>query len=351
MTTNNENTIKRVNNREECKYCCNKLSSFDWLNELHFVRENDIPDYVEVRFKSIRKCFCRNENKLKLYTGETVVVETPTGYDIGIVGLVSNLVKLQMKKKGISYGSEEVLPIVRLANERDKATWSETKKVEYETMIKAREISKELGLQMKIDDVEYQYDKKKVTFYYTAEGRVDFRELIKIFAKTFHSKIEMRQIGIRQESARVGGIGDCGRELCCSSWLTEFHTVPTIAARQQNLYLNPGKLSGQCSRLKCCLNYELDAYFEKMENFPPDTTIIATQKGNAKVFKMDILKEIMYFGFDNVLGAELIPIHINDVKKLIEMNKNNIIPSDLSEWEQKTADKVSFVNTLSINEY
>jgi len=344
---NNHNISNRAGNREECKYSCNKLSVFDWLNELEYTSVNYVPDYVEIRFKSIRKEFCKNSNLIRLTTGDVVVVETPSGYDIGIVSLVSSLVQLQMAKKGNHVKSQEMNTIVRIASEKDRIQWREVKASEYETMIKARELSKELGLQMKIDDVEFQFDKKKVTFYYTADARVDFRELIKVFAKTFKSKIEMRQIGIRQESARVGGIGDCGRELCCSSWLTSFHSVPTIAARQQNLYLNPTKLTGQCSRLKCCLNYELDAYFEKMEKFPPETTVLVTQKGNAKVLKMDILREIMYFSFENNSVMIAIPIHINDVKKIIEMNAKKNFPPDLSEFEIKNADKITVLNTFT----
>jgi len=347
MLTNNNHKTNRVNNREDCKYSCNKLSTFDWLDELHFTDINYIPDYAEVRYKSIRKEICKNTNRIKLSSGDVVIVETPSGYDIGIISLVSSLVQLQMNKKSINNKNGEINTILRIASEKEKIQWREVKSSEYETMIKARELSRELGLQMKIDDVEFQFDRKKVTFYYTADARVDFRELIKVYAKTFKSKIEMRQIGIRQESARVGGIGDCGRELCCSSWLTEFHSVPTIAARQQNLYLNPGKLSGQCSRLKCCLNYELDAYFEKMENFPPESTILATQKGNAKVLKMDILKEIMYFAYDNTAVIIAIPIHIDNVKKIIEMNKKNIKPPDLSEFEIVNADKITVLNSLS----
>jgi cell fate regulator YaaT (PSP1 superfamily) len=216
--------------------------------------------------------------------------------------------------------------ILRIATERDKQNWEEIKKQEYTSMIKARQIARDLNLQMKFNDVEFQADRKKVTFYYTAEGRVDFRELIKVFAKTFRTKIEMRQIGIRQESGRVGGIGDCGRELCCSAWLTNFTSVPTIAAKQQNLYLNPAKLSGQCSRLKCCLNYELDSYLEAFESFPDENIQIHTKDGVAKVFKIDILKSWMYFIIEDSSLSNPFPVKVADVKRMLKMNSKRQKP-------------------------
>ncbi|MFC2114483.1 stage 0 sporulation family protein [Bacteroidota bacterium] len=320
INLNNKNT----RSREKCRYCCNKLDTFDWMNSFQYPDNASIPEIVEVRFKSVRKIFCKNPEKIKLDIGDYVVVESSSGVDIGVISLVSNLVKIQMKNRGYCAESDFTYSILRIANEKDLKNWEEVKNLEYSTMIKARQLSKELNLAMKINDVEFQADKKKATFYYTAEGRVDFRELIKVFAKNFRTKIEMRQIGIRQESGRVGGIGDCGRELCCSSWLTDFTTVPTIAAKQQNLYLNPAKLSGQCSRLKCCLNYELDSYLEAFENFPDENIILQTDKGKARVFKIDILKGWMWFMLENADTASPVPLHITNVNKIIDMNKKNI---------------------------
>lgn len=331
MSTN-RSALKWMTNREECKYCCNKLSTFDWQEELKYTSNQYIPEYVEVRFKSVKKHFCKNENRYRIHTGDILVVEFPTGIDVGIASLVSPLVYRQMKKRNIDINNYEFPKILRHAGEKEKQMWHENKEKENIFLLKARQIASDLKLQMKIDDIEIQSDTKKTTFYYTAEGRVDFRELIKIYAKEFKTKIEMRQIGIRQESARVGGIGDCGRELCCSSWLTEFNSVPTIAAKQQNLYLNPAKLSGQCGRLKCCLNYELDVYYEMYEKFPPENTILKTKNGNAIVFKLDILKEIMYFTYENNQDSEIIPVHVDQVRKIIEMNNQDIYP-DLSEFK------------------
>ncbi|HPD63939.1 MAG TPA: regulatory iron-sulfur-containing complex subunit RicT [Bacteroidia bacterium] len=336
--TSNKTLQRWMVSREECKYCCNKLSTFDWQEELKFTNNQYIPEFVEVRFKSTKKLICKNINKYRIHTGDILVVEFPTGNDVGIVSLASPLVYRQIKKKNIDIEHYEFPKILRHAGEKDKQIWQENINKEYEVLLKARKIAADLKLQMKLDDIEIQSDGKKTTFYYTAEGRVDFRELIKVYAREFKTKIEMRQIGIRQESGRVGGIGDCGRELCCSSWLTEFNSVPTIAAKQQNLYLNPSKLSGQCGRLKCCLNYELDAYYEIYEKFPSENTVLKTKNGNAVVFKLDILREIMYFTYEDSREVEVVPVHINQVKQIMEMNKKNIYP-DLAEYKAETSKK------------
>ena len=323
-----------LKSRENCNYCCNKLATYDWLSEIEYFEKTPVPEFVEVRFKNTRKLFCRNINKLVLKIGDIVVIETPTGHDIGIVSLVSILVIKQMKKRNISTNSPNILNIVRIASLKDIERWEDYKRKEYDTMIESRKIAAELNIQMKINDVEIQGDGKKTTFYYTADARIDFRELIKRYAKAFKNKIEMRQIGIRQESGRVGGLADCGKELCCSVWLTEFTSVPTVAAKQQNLYLNPSKLSGQCGRLKCCLNYELDNYLEAFEKFPAEDIVLHTQRGNAKVMKLDILKGIMWFCYDNENNLHPIPIHISKVFEIIDMNKRNIKPNDLSAFEE-----------------
>mgnify|MGYP006280093459 FL=1 len=272
------------------------------------------------------------------------MVQTQTGIDAGYVSMKGPLVKLQMKKRGIKENSESVVTILRKAHEKDISTYKEAKSRELPTMYKTRRIAKELGLVMKISDIEFQADNRKATFFYTADGRVDFRELIKHLAKEFRVKIEMRQIGLRQEAGRLGGIGDCGRELCCSTWLTDFNTVSTSAAKAQNLFLNPLKLSGQCGRLKCCLNYELDVYLEALENFPREDTILKTKAGNARVAKTDILKGTMVFSIQNKeMGINnYYNLTIDDVNKVIKLNKNGKIPEDLSNFaviEEKPAEK------------
>lgn len=324
-----------IPSRRNCRHNCDKLSSADWLSYFNDPEYQNTPKFVEVRFKNTKKGFYKNSNNLRLEVGDIVAVESPTGYDIGLVSLSSDLVISKMKNKNLDENSENVLNVFRLAGSHDLHLWEEAKSIEYETLLKSREIAKELKLEMKINDIEYQGDKKKATFYYTAEGRVDFRELIKQYAKTFRIKVEMRQIGIRQEAGRLGGIADCGRELCCSTWLTDFNTVPTIAAKQQNLYMNPAKLSGQCGRLKCCLNYELDTYLEASNEFPEQEIVLKTKKGDAKVIKIDLLKGIMWFLMegDNI---ETSPhaLTISEVKKIIELNKRKIYPNDLSEFSK-----------------
>lgn len=267
--------------------------------------------------------------------GDVVVIETSTGLDVGMVSLASKLVENQIRRKEISL-SADLLPVVlRHATLRDLQMLKEARGSEYETLLLARRFSKELKLDMKINDVEFQADKKKVTFYYTAEGRVDFRELIKVYAKNFRSKIEMRQIGIRQEAGRVGGIGDCGREICCSGWLTDFTTVPTIAAKQQNLYLNPSKLSGQCSRLKCCLNYELDIYLEALEKFPDENVTLRCEKATFKSTKIDILRGVMWFVNAGESDNNFYPVALPNINKILELNKKKQYPVDLSNFVEK----------------
>jgi len=306
--------------------CRNKLLTYDWLEPYHYHETERIPKIVEVRFKSTRKGFYKNPNKLRLSVNDTVLVETTTGYDIGFVSLSSDLVYRQVKNKEVDIRGD--LPaILRLPGISDIHTWHEAMNREQQTKLKARQLAKELGLVMKINDIEYQADNKKATFFYTAEGRIDFRELIKVLASTFRIKIEMKQIGIRQEAGRVGGIGECGRELCCSCWLCNFTTVPTVAAKQQNLYLNPSKLSGQCGRLKCCLNYELDTYLEAFEAFPDENITLQTAKGTAKVFKIDILNKVMWFILEGQGEIQPWALTTDSVRKFLEMNKKGVKPS------------------------
>lgn len=311
---------------------CNKLNTFDWLSHI------DLPDYgsydlVEVSFKNgARKEIYKKPEFVYISTGDYVAVEsTASGYDIGQVSLMGELVLLQLKKHRLK--DNAVLPnILRVANERDLERLNNARESEREAMIRARVIVRDLGLEMKIGDVEYQGDKRKITFYYTADGRVDFRELIRVFAREYKVKIEMRQIGARQESARIGGIGSCGRELCCSTWLTNFKSVSTVAARYQNLAINQSKLSGQCGRLKCCLNYELNTYLEVLQEFPKNVNTIKTKKGNAVLIKTDIFKRIMYFAYRTEFGiSEVHQLSVEQVKELNNQNKKGILPENLKD--------------------
>lgn len=309
------------------------LDVHDWLANVTFEDEEQISPKVEVQFKATRKEIYSNPRQLDLENGDLVVTETDTGYDVGTVTMKGELVKLQMKKKRISEEAE--LPqILRKANEQDQETYKEAKSRELPIMFETRRFAKELGLVMKVSDVEVQGDNRKATFYYTANGRVDYRELIKRLGREFKVKVEMKQIGLRQEAGRIGGIGDCGRELCCSTWLTEFNAVPTVAAKYQNLFLNPLKLSGQCGRLKCCLNYELETYLEALEDFPSEETTLDTQKGRAKVFKIDILKRLLWFYFpgDAPNSNKTYELTAESVKGIIEMNQKGEQPVDLEDF-------------------
>lgn len=321
---------------------CNKLNTYNWLSDICFVDDKHVPDIVEVRFKGTRKGFYQNAHQHDLHIGDPVVVDTSSGgYDLGFVSLTGELVPLQMKKYGVEADHRKMLTIQRVAREEDLEIWEAGKNREHETMVAARRSASELGLVMKISDVEYQGDGNKAIFYYTADGRVDFRELIKVLARTFRVKVEMRQIGLRQEAGRLGGIGSCGRELCCSTWLTDFNSVPTTAARYQNLFLNPLKLSGQCGRLKCCLNYELDTYLEALEDFPKDNTILQTKKGKATVMKTDILTRQMWFTIRNDDPATPNPVYqlsVDDVHTVLEMNRRGEHPEDLDDFTVEEED-------------
>jgi len=288
----------------------------------------DTYEIVEVSFKNgARKQFFRNQTSTS--TGDMVIVDTGNGYDVGRISLSGDLVRLQMKKKRT--GEDTVTQeVVRKANERDLERLQEAREQELPTMVRARAITRMLNLDMKVGDVEFQGDLRKATFFYTAEGRVDFRELIRHFAKEFKVKIEMRQIGARQESARVGGIGSCGRELCCSTWLSDFKSVSTGAARYQNLAINQSKLSGQCGRLKCCLNYELDTYMDALEQFPSHAERIETKAGRAILIKTDIFKKLLYYVYEGESGkGKLFAIDLAQVKEIIRMNASGEKPIDL----------------------
>ncbi len=310
---------------------CNKLSVFDWLADMRLPQGDKPFDILEVRFKNSRKEFYKNTIDQNFHVGDLVVVEATSGHDVGVVSLSGELVRIQMKKKEVKHDSPEVRKVYRKARPADIDKWREAQAMEVETMYKARTLAIAHGLQMKISDVEYQGDKTKAVFYYTADARVDFRELIKSMASQFNIRVEMKQIGARQEASRLGGIGSCGRELCCSTWLTDFRTVNTSAARYQQLSLNPQKLAGQCGKLKCCLNYELDSYLDAIKDFPQtDNLKLNTQKGRAFHQKTDIFKRQMWFSYEDSPSV-FVAMTVDRVKQIAEMNKQGVQPETLVE--------------------
>lgn len=307
---------------------CSKMEVYDWLADLGLPEQKF--NIYELSFKNgARKGYFRNDKKIELYTGDMVVVDATSGYDIGKISLSGELVKIQMKKYKVKEDDEEIKSILRIAKEHELKLLDDARSKEKETMLSARILARNLGLQMKLGDVEYQADHKKATFYYTADGRVDFRELIKVLATEFKVRIEMRQIGARQEAGRVGGIGACGRELCCSSWLTSFKSVNTSAARYQNLSINQSKLSGQCGRLKCCLNYELDSYLDALKHFPEKADQIETEAGIAYSVKTDVLKGLIFYAYPKT--GTFYPVPIETVRTILEMNTAGKKPKDLLE--------------------
>ncbi len=313
---------------------CNKMNVFDWLSDM------DVPvmkrfDVVEVKFKGGRKEYFRNINQLELHTGDYVVCEMASGYHIGAVSLQGDLVRLQMVKKKVA-NDDNLKSIYRVANQRDLEKHEQSIARDLTTMYRAREMVKELKINMKLSDVEFQSDNTKATFYYSADERVDFRELIKVLAGEFKARIEMRQISLRQEAGRLGGLGACGRELCCSTWLTDFKNITTSAARYQNLSLNPTKLSGQCGRLKCCLNYELETYIDALKDIPHVDAPLQTQKGKAHLQKTDIFKKIMWFGYEND-STTWHPITLDQVNQILKMNAKGEKPVSLDVLEIQEA--------------
>ncbi|WP_155907405.1 PSP1 domain-containing protein [Lunatimonas lonarensis] len=306
---------------------CNKMNSFDWLSHMG-LPEVDRFDIVEVKFKGGRKEYFRNVDYLHLTTGDPVVVDVPNGHHIGFVSLQGELVRLQMQKRKVK-NDDNILRIYRVANQKDLDKWQEAKNRELPTLYRSKQIIDELGLKMKLSDVEYQSDNSKATFYYSADDRVDFRELIKMLAAEFKIRVEMRQISLRQEAGRLGGIGVCGRELCCSTWIHDFKSVTTSAARYQNLSLNPSKLSGQCGRLKCCLNYELDSYMSALKDIPQVDKPLLTESGNAKLQKTDIFRKLMWFSYNDDNNWH--SIDCERVAVILEMNSQGKIPFNLKQ--------------------
>lgn len=314
---------------------CNKLGVFDWLGNMQLPSGAAPYDIVEVRFKNSRKAFYRNAKNLSLHVGDVIAVEASPGYDIGVVSVVGELARIQVKKKAPGLKPLETKKIFRTANEDDMEKWVRARNLEKEVMFQSRTLALNLNLNMKISDVEYQGDLTKATFYYTADDRVDFRQLIKDMAETFKIRIEMRQIGSRQEASRLGGIGSCGRELCCSTWLTDFRSVSTSAARYQQLSLNPQKLAGQCGKLKCCLNYELDMYLDAIKSFPTVETKLYTEKGIAFHVKTDVFKRLMWYMYEG--GSGLIALEPERVQEIKAMNEKKQKPQDLKDFARETA--------------
>jgi cell fate regulator YaaT (PSP1 superfamily) len=298
---------------------CSKLATTDWLKDIPGA--NNFNDIIEVRFKNTRKGYYRNAHNIKFRNGDVVAVEASPGHDIGVVSLTGELVLRQLLKYGISKDSEELKKVYRKAKPADIDKWKDSILLEHDTMIRSRQLADDLGLGMKIGDVEYQGDKTKAIFYYIADERVDFRQLIRVLADAFKVRIEMRQIGARQEAGRIGGIGSCGRELCCASWMTSFVSVTTNAARHQEVSLNPQKLAGQCGKLKCCLNYELNAYLDAQKDFPDRNAVLETVDGDAYHQKTDIYRNLFWYGFERENASNLVPVPVERVKEIIRLNR------------------------------
>ena len=305
-----------------------QLNTYDWLADVPGNAKNT--DLVEVQFKNTRKCYYHNVNNLDLRKGDIVAVEANPGHDIGVVTLTGELVKLQIKKANLK-SADDIKRIYRIAKPVDMDKYEEAKSREHATMIQSRQIAKDLGLDMKIGDVEYQGDGNKAIFYYIADERVDFRQLIKVLAETFHVRIEMKQIGARQEAGRIGGTGPCGRELCCATWMKNFISVSTTAARFQDISLNPQKLAGMCAKLKCCLNYEVDDYMEASRRLPPKDMVLQTQDADYFMFKTDILAGLITYSTDKRTAANLETISAERAQEIIDLNKQGEKPLSLQE--------------------
>ena len=318
---------------------CNKMNTFDWFADIPLT-DNFNFNLVEISFKNgARKGFYRNDKKIELFRGDKVVLEASQGFDLGEVSLSGELVKIQMKKKDVKESADTIRNILRKATEEDIKRMQMLRGKEKAMLVKARVISRSLNLEMKVGDIEFQGDGKKATFFYTADNRIDFRELVKQYAGAFKVKIEMRQIGARQEAGRIGGMGSCGRELCCSTWLSDFESVSTGAARYQQLSINTDKLSGQCGRLKCCLNFELDTYMDALKSIPKNPDKIRTKEGTAYLRKTDIFKKELTYNIDR--SNKYYKLSAEDVATLIQMNKKGEHPNSLSDFNivEETKDK------------
>jgi cell fate regulator YaaT (PSP1 superfamily) len=307
---------------------CNRMNVHDWLSNLPFSDPAGSCKIVEITFNNgSRKDFYRNTTVHVFEKGDLVAVEGVSGFDVGTINLTGEIVRLQMKKRNADETDPDIKKVLRRATDKDIEIWQQNKDREKEALIRARAIARQIGLEMKLTEVEIQADGRKATFFYIADDRVDFRELIKVYAKEFRVKVEMRQIGARQEAAKVGGIGSCGRELCCATWLTDFKSVNTTAARYQNLSINQSKLSGQCGRLKCCLNYELDIYLDALQHFPDNADTLQVAKGTAILIKKDIFKNLMWYTLPD--STKQYPLTIDRVRKIKQMNEQGHVPDEL----------------------
>jgi cell fate regulator YaaT (PSP1 superfamily) len=332
---------------------CAKMDSYNWLNDIELPPGQKSFDCVEIRFKNSRKEFFRITPEFDIEEGDFVAVEASPGHDIGIVTLAGEACRIQMKKKNVDPASEGIKKVYRKARATDIEKWVSSVEMEDKTMFNSRTAAADLELEMKISDVEYQGDGTKAIFYYTAEERVDFRRLIRVLADLFKVRIEMRQIGVRQEASRLGGIGSCGRELCCSTWLSKFRSVTTQAARVQQLALNPQKLAGQCSKLKCCLNYEYDVYVDALKEFPDNRTLLRTKRGTGIHQKTEVFKKLMWYSYEGD-DFNMVAIPLDQVKKIMEMNAKGQYPEKLEDFAQKKENKADFENAsdeLEINRF
>ncbi len=328
--------------------CC-KLEDYNYLKG---VGQEAFADLFEVRFKNTRKGIYRNTSGQSVKMGDMVIVEAQSGHDLGIVTLEGAVIGRQLKCKGIDPATEEFKKIYRKAKPFDIEKWQEAISREQETMIRSRQIAAELGLDMKIGDVEFQGDGTKAIFYYIADGRVDFRQLIKVFAEEFRIRIEMKQIGARQEAGLIGGLGVCGRELCCANYITNFKSITTAAARCQDLSLNPQKLAGQCGKLKCCLNYEVATYMDAQSRLPRVVEPLEFEDGQAWLVKTDILREVMYFSYEKGSLSNIYPLDASEVREIIKMNRNGIRPESLkTEPEPSMPEFVTAVGDDSITRF
>lgn len=349
-------TDKPVVRVESERSCCGtravrggKLHTYDWLQDLPV--PPNASDLVEVQFKNTRKAYYRNTNSVALRKGDLVAVESSPGHDIGEVTLIGRLVYLQMHKNRINPANYEFKRVYRVARPTDLEKWEEAKALEQNTMLESRKIAEDLHLNMKIGDVEYQGDRTKAIFYYIADERVDFRELIKVLADRFHVRIEMRQIGARQEAGRIGGIGPCGRELCCASWMTSFVSVATNSARLQDISLNPLKLAGQCAKLKCCLNYELDVYLDALQSFPPTNVPLETEEGTFYFFKYDVFQRIMWYSPQKDAQNNIVAVPADRVREIQAMNQSGQKPDKLGNSPLRTVtEEVGYSNVIELDD-
>lgn len=322
---------------------CSKLNVYDWLDDV--INISHPTDLVEVRFKNTRKDYFKNASNLKLNPGDLVAVEANPGHDIGIVTLTGDLVIEQMKKHKVTLINGEIRKIYRKAKQADIDKWKEAIALEHHTMLRSRQIAADLKLDMKIGDVEYQGDKTKAIFYYIADDRVDFRQLIKVLADVFRIRVEMKQIGARQEAGRIGGIGPCGREICCASWISNFVSVTTNSARYQDISLNPQKLAGQCGKLKCCLNFEVDTYIDAQKDFPPSNVLLETENGTFYYQKADIFKRVFWYSKQGDNSGAMVPVPVDRVKEIIRLNQKGKVAYQLlavQEVPKNAEEKLNF---------